>query len=64
MKHKPGVSRSEKWMTEIYKICQEYSPDVKKITIVASDFTKITLIAFKGFSDISGKLIDMQSLDI
>ena len=64
MKHKPGVSRSEKWMTEIYKICQEYSPDVKKITIVAREFTKITLIAFKLFSDISGIRIDMQSSEI
>ena len=64
LSHNQGDSKSVRLMREIYQICQEYSTEIKKLTIVARDFSKLPAIAFSGFSDISGILLGLQSLEI
>ena len=64
LKHNPGDSKSEKLMKEIYQICQEYGKEIAELTIVARDFSKLPVIAFSGFSDVSGIFLGMQRLEI
>ena len=64
VKHNQGDSKSERLMKEIYQICQEYGKEIAELTIVARDFSKLPVIAFSGFSDVSGILLGMQRLEI
>ena len=51
-------------MNEIYRMVQEYPDAIKKLVIVARDFTKLPVISFSGFSDMNGILLGMKSLEI
>ena len=64
MSSKTGESKSTKWMNEIYRMVQEYPDAIKKLVIVARDFTKLPVISFTGFSDMNGILLGMKSLEI
>ena len=64
MSNKTGGTKSTKLMNEIYRMFQEYPDAIKKLVIVARDFTKLPVISFSGFSDMNGILLGMKSLEI
>ena len=62
IKFKTGDSSSVKWMNEIYKICQEYTID--NAVFVARELSKLPVIAYEGFADMSGVVLGLKRLEI